>query len=185
MADSPASKERNVVPAQLLDLVHAPNPDNKNCGTPILDGTEIDKVRMKIYNKNTGQVYYDNQPGASDAANPIAAVGLNSSVVIQNTSSGTITQKTITNAEEIETIAALEVKAMPNPSNNNFKLLIRSNNLKDKIVMQVINMYGRVIEIRNVAAEQTIRLGDKYKAGTYIVRLLQGEKQEELKLIKL
>jgi|SRR6185503_19270000 hypothetical protein len=44
MADSPASKERNVVPAQLLDLVHAPNPDNKNCGTPILDGTETDEI---------------------------------------------------------------------------------------------------------------------------------------------
>ena len=149
-----------------------------------LDGTGIDKVRMKIYNKNTGQIYYDNQPGASDAANPIAAVGLNSSIVVQNTAI-TSTQKEMITEEVRQDVKELEVKAMPNPSNNNFTLKVRSNNLKDKIVMQVIDMYGRVIEIRNVAAEQTIKLGDKYKAGTYIVRLLQGEKQKELKLIKL
>jgi hypothetical protein len=40
-----------------------------------LDGTGIDKVRMKIYNKNNGAIIYDNQPGASDAADPVVAVG--------------------------------------------------------------------------------------------------------------
>jgi hypothetical protein len=149
-----------------------------------LDGTGIDKVRMKIYNKNTGQIYYDNQPGASDAANPIAAVGLNSSIVVQNTAI-TSTQKEMITEEVTQNVKELEVKAMPNPSNNNFTLKVRSNNLKDKIVMQVIDMYGRVIEIRNVAAEQTIRLGDKYSAGTYIVRFIQGDDHKQLRLVKL
>ena len=149
-----------------------------------LDGTGIDKVRMKIYNKNTGQVYYDNQPGASDAANPTIAVGLNSSIVVQNTNI-TSTQKQIITEEVRPMVKELEVKAAPNPTNNSFTIYVNSNNLKDRIVMHVIDLYGRVIEIRNVASEQTIKLGDKYKAGTYIVRLLQGDKQKELKLIKL
>jgi hypothetical protein len=148
-----------------------------------LDGTGIDKVRMKIYNKNTGQVYYDNQPGASDAANPTTAVGNNSSIVIQNTLN-TITQKDIRNEEVIGLAKELEVTAIPNPSRNNFTLTIRSNNLNDKITMQVVDMYGRIIEVRSVAATQTIKLGDKYKAGTYFVKFIQGEDHKQLKLVK-
>jgi hypothetical protein len=49
-----------------------------------LDGTGIDKVRMKIYNKNNGKIIYDNQPGASDVASPVEVVGSNSTVVIQS-----------------------------------------------------------------------------------------------------
>jgi len=97
----------------------------------------------------------------------------------------TSTQKQIITEEVRPMVKELEVKAAPNPTNNSFTIYVNSNNLKDRIVMQVIDLYGRVIEIRNVAAEQTIKLGDKYKAGTYIVRLLQGDKQKELKLIKL
>ena len=51
--------------------------------------------------------------------------------------------------------------------------------------MQVVDMYGRVIEVGNIAAEQTIKLGDKYRAGTYIVRFIQGENNKQLKLVKL
>ncbi len=149
-----------------------------------LDGSGVDKIRMKIYNKNTGQVYYDNEPGISDAANPTTAVGLNSSVVVQNTNI-TSAQKNIANEEVMNVVKELDVRAIPNPSNNNFTLTIRSNGLKDKITMQAVDMYGRVIEVRNVAAEQTITLGDKYRAGTYFVKFIQGENRKQLKLVKL
>jgi hypothetical protein len=48
-----------------------------------LDGTGIDKVRIKIYNRNTGQVYYDNEH------NPVTKVGTNSQIVIGGTSVST------------------------------------------------------------------------------------------------
>ena len=47
----------------------------------------VDKIRMKIYNKNNGSIIYDNQPGASDAALPTQAVGANSIIVISGTNS--------------------------------------------------------------------------------------------------
>ncbi|MES1215635.1 MAG: hypothetical protein ABUT20_08960, partial [Bacteroidota bacterium] len=109
-----------------------------------LDGSGIDKIRMKIYNKNNGSIIYDNQPGASDAANPTAAVGLNSTIVIQNTSK-TIAQKAAI-SEEVELVKGLEVKATPNPTNTNFNVYVRSNNLKDRVTMQVVDMYGRIVE---------------------------------------
>ena len=51
--------------------------------------------------------------------------------------------------------------------------------------LQVIDMYGRIIEVRNVSAEQTIKLGDRYRAGTYIVKFIQGENHKQLKLVKI
>ena len=51
--------------------------------------------------------------------------------------------------------------------------------------MQVIDMYGRVVETRNVNARSPIRFGDRYSAGTYFVRVTQGKQHKEIKLIKL
>ena len=48
-------------------------------------GGGVDKIRMKIYNKNTNVVIYDNQPGASDAADPTMAVGDGSAITIITT----------------------------------------------------------------------------------------------------
>jgi hypothetical protein len=38
-------------------------------------GGGIDKFRIKIWNKTTGAIVYDSQPGASDAADPINPIG--------------------------------------------------------------------------------------------------------------
>jgi hypothetical protein len=49
------------------------------------NGGGVDKLRMKIYAKNSGQIIYDNQPGSSDAADPTTPVGDGSSIAIQST----------------------------------------------------------------------------------------------------
>ena len=46
-------------------------------------GGGVDRVRVKVWHKVTGQVIYDSQPGASDAADPATPVGAGSRVVIQ------------------------------------------------------------------------------------------------------
>ncbi len=46
-------------------------------------GGGVDKVRIKIWSKNTGVVIYDNQIGSPDNADPISPVGSGSSIVIQ------------------------------------------------------------------------------------------------------
>jgi hypothetical protein len=51
--------------------------------------------------------------------------------------------------------------------------------------MQVVDMYGRIIETRNVNANSPIRVGDRYNPGTYFVRIMQGREYKEIKLIKL
>jgi len=153
-----------------------------------LDGSGQDKIRMKIFNKNTGAIIYDNQPGTSDATLPIQPVGANSSIVISGadqvlTSANTKqTSNVKTTVEEIE--GELDVIAFPNPSATNFTLRVRSKSV-DKIAMQVTDMYGRMIETRNINTNTVIQFGDRYKPGTYVVRILQGKEHKEIKLIKL
>jgi len=153
-----------------------------------LDGIGIDKIRMKIYNKNNGKIIYDNQPGASDAALPTQAVGSNSIVVISginsSLTSANTSQKTEMEAAETKTVNGLDVIAYPNPSINNFSINVQAN-AKEKITMQVMDMYGRVIETRNVTANSIKRFGDRYRPGTYFVRIIQGKEHKEIKLVKV
>ncbi len=48
-----------------------------------------------------------------------------------------------------------------------------------------MDMYGRVIETRNVTANSITRFCDRYRAGTCFVRIIQGKEHKELKLVKL
>jgi len=63
---------------------------------------------------------------------------------------------------------------------------INSNDQSTKLQLEVYDEYGRLIEKRkDVTANSLITLGENYKAGVYIVRMIQGDKHCELKLVKL
>ena len=153
-----------------------------------LDGTGVDKIRMKIFNKNNGTIIYDNQPGASDAALPVAAVGTSSVIVIHGTNANPPTTKTTSQQIDAEnkSVNGLELRVYPNPASNYFNILVGSNDTKEKIVLQVFDQYGRLVEAKtNVSNGSMVRLGDLYRTGVYYVRVIQGKQQKERKLIKL
>lgn len=79
----------------------------------------------------------------------------------------------------------LIVTAYPNPSTSRFNIIISGRNQEEQTVIQVTDVYGRVIEVRNVIANSMTRFGDRYSAGTYFLRIIQGNRQKNLKLIKL
>jgi len=147
-----------------------------------LDGSGVDKIRMKVYNKTNGRVVYDNQPDASDAADPVTAVETNSSVIIYSTANNLLTKSEIP-TEEL--CAAFEVKATPNPSIGNFILNVRSSDLNAQIKMQVVDMYGRLLETKIVTANSTFMIGNNYRPGVYILKIEQGKNQKQIKLVKL
>ncbi|WP_164972756.1 T9SS type A sorting domain-containing protein [Lacibacter luteus] len=156
-----------------------------------LDGTGVDKIRMKVFNRNTGQVYYDNQPGASDAASPTQPVGANSIVVISGSNGSIITAKSGSDELEnerlsIKLVDELTASVYPNPASSYFNVLVNSNDVNERIILQVYDLNGRLVEVKNnVSNESIIRLGDLYKAGVYYVKVIQGKQHKELKLVKL
>ena len=146
-----------------------------------LDGSGVDKVRMKIYNRNTGEVFYDNQPGASDAAAPITSVGANSTITISSNNNVSARGLDLVMEESSSTFHAI---ASPNPSKSSFRMNITSSNHSERIKVKVVDAFGRVVEVIQVVANQQFELGRSYKPGVYIVELEQGKERKQLKLIK-
>src|SRR6185369_13330074 len=141
----------------------------------------VDKIRMKIYNKNTGAIIYDNQQGASDADLPVTPVGANSSVVIQgNNVSTTVVKTNQQNITEEKATDDLEVRAFPNPTDKQFTILVNSNNSKETIMMQIFDEVGRLREQHDgLVPGSVVRVGEKYRPGIYYVRVNQGSDQKE------
>jgi len=143
-------------------------------------------IRMKIYNRNTGYVYYDNQPDASDADEPATIVGTNSSIVIYSTGSVSSAVTTEIQNEDQHLIDKLKLLVYPNPSNNKFSLEIKTNDLKTPVQLRVFDQTGRLIDGReNVIPGSFIQLGEKYKTGIYYVRVIQGARHSTSKLVKV
>ncbi|HEY0751918.1 MAG TPA: hypothetical protein VGD26_12225, partial [Chitinophagaceae bacterium] len=152
-----------------------------------LDGTGIDKVRMKIFNKNTGQIYYDSQPGASDAADPTTPVGENSEVVIAGDNAPvTRSQENVT--EETKPLAAkLSVTAYPNPYRQQFKLTITSP-VSGMATIEFYNLLGaRVYSARRPVTAgigNTFIYPDLHRYGNLLYRVTVDDEQVKGIMIK-
>ena len=73
---------------------------------------------------------------------------------------------------------------MPNPTYNYFTLEIKSE-VKENLTMLVSDVSGRLIEqITGISSNSTLRLGNKYPTGVYIVEIRQGRERVTLRLIK-
>ncbi|MGE5106607.1 MAG: HYR domain-containing protein, partial [Sphingobacteriales bacterium] len=153
-----------------------------------IDGTGTDKIRLKIYNKNTGVIIYDNQPGASDAADPTTAVGNGSTVVIVNptvTEINTITSATTTvEVKDGFHAQIFDAAVMPNPTTDNFRLQVITT-AKEQIQVKVVDILGRQVKQIKFAPYQTIQFGSDLKKGIYMVEITQGTNHKVVKLQKL
>jgi flagellar hook assembly protein FlgD len=84
----------------------------------------------------------------------------------------------------MEEVHMLNIKAMPNPSTIQFKLVTESSS-SEPCVIRIIDNYGRVIETKNnVAANGSFTIGQNFRPGLYYVEVLQGKKKATVKLIK-
>jgi len=80
----------------------------------------------------------------------------------------------------------LEIKAAPNPSANYFTVTIAGANASEKLSLKVTDIFGRVVEKRaNLSYSNSLKIGNGYSQGVYIVEITQGSMREKIKLIKL
>jgi hypothetical protein len=151
-------------------------------------GGGVDKFRIKIWNKATGAVVYDNQMGAADDAVASTAIA-GGSIVIHSTTNKPTSITSTSAAEQsialLDESLKLEVAAMPNPSRNYFRLVIKGGTSK-AVNLKVIDVGGRVVELRNnISAGQILQIGNNYGPGVYFVEVTQGTNKKQVKLIKL
>jgi hypothetical protein len=48
-----------------------------------------------------------------------------------------------------------------------------------------MDVSGMIIEIKNVASNQTLRIGDNYRTGMYLAEVIQGNERKIVKLVKI
>lgn len=146
----------------------------------VVDNGDVDLVRMKIFNKNTGEIYYDNEPGKGEAAEPTTVTGLGSVVKILNS----VPRKAM--ATEMQVVAPLDitVSALPNPSATAFTVQVQAPQDKGAVVLRVMDMSGRVVERHTVAANTTLVLGRAWRRGTYVLEIQQNGVYKTIKLIR-
>jgi uncharacterized delta-60 repeat protein len=80
---------------------------------------------------------------------------------------------------------SLHINVNPNPSAGTFTVHLLGTDYKQPVTLRVFDVLGRLIEERkNAGIGQRFRLGDQYKAGTYIIEAAQGSQRVQTKVIR-
>jgi hypothetical protein len=77
------------------------------------------------------------------------------------------------------------VSAMPNPTSSYFNLVIKS---KDNalVTVRIVDMYGRVLLTKTgVDPKLILKLGENLMSGTYLINVVQQNKEQTVKVIKI
>ena len=77
------------------------------------------------------------------------------------------------------------VRVFPNPSTSYFTINIESFSNKETVSLRIIDIAGRVVEVRNnLAGSQTLKVGNNLRAGLYVAELRQGNETRQIKILK-
>jgi hypothetical protein len=87
----------------------------------------------------------------------------------------------ITGIEEAKDIS-LEMTVYPNPSKDNIKLLIKNFEVQD-LKYQIYDLNGSMLQDKKVDGNETTISMQGYKPSTYLLKVIQGNK--EIKIFKI
>jgi uncharacterized delta-60 repeat protein len=79
----------------------------------------------------------------------------------------------------------LQVFAFPNPTRSFFLVHIKSSNREQSVTVRITSSTGKVIETRQVTANNQLRFGSNYRPGIYYIEAEQAGAKTTAKLIKL
>ena len=89
--------------------------------------------------------------------------------------------------DEMEEIlrGGLKVIVAPNPSSHAFQLNVVSI-YNEPVMIRIMDLAGRQVEVlNNASSNQTLTIGHKLRAGTYIAEVISGKEREVVKLVKM
>jgi len=79
----------------------------------------------------------------------------------------------------------LKISSFPNPSTTEFGLLVEGGN-NEKIEITVLSADGRIVfQNTTTTTNKTYKFGNKFMPGMYIIKVVQGNNIQTLKVIKL
>ncbi|TYA56306.1 T9SS type A sorting domain-containing protein [Formosa maritima] len=78
----------------------------------------------------------------------------------------------------------IEVEAWPNPSDTDFKLRLKTDNLSDKAEINVFDMNNRLVHKSNFQPENVYKFGNEFDGGVYLVKVSQAGKHVYTRVVK-
>ena len=80
-------------------------------------------------------------------------------------------------------LISLNVKVLPNPSENYFTLTM-SGIKNEPVQIKVVDMFGKVLFTAHGNANDTYRFGDQFASGAYMVEIIQATEKKTIKVVK-
>ncbi len=149
----------------------------------VVDAHHI-RLRAERAGKGNGRIYTITVT-ANDGCNPVVTAATTVSVSHDNSVTQARNMGVLPELVKVEGAGSLQINVAPNPAPNNFAIKVNSDDKNGKIVLQILDAMGRVVETKTVQPSALLRIGENYKPGPYILRTVQGNVVKEVKLIKL
>jgi hypothetical protein len=177
--------------------------DANNCTytIPYEQAARVDAEDVRCFAGNSGipKVTICHRTGS--ATNPCVTICVDNSAVAEHIAHGDFMGKctpncvapvnnaglgTVTSAvsAEVVPVESFNVKAYPNPSENQFTILVESGS-NEKVQVAVFDAVGRLVKkIERTDNNSQIRFGEDLKVGAYFVEVRQGVNRKTMKLVK-
>jgi hypothetical protein len=166
--------------------------------TPYTDAAKVDAEDARCFAGNSGNAKVTICHRTGSTKNPCVTICVDQAAVKEHLDHGDILGKCtstcglITNAKIslldktiVEPVEPVEftVKAFPNPTNNQFNLVLEGGN-NEKVEVIVYDMLARRVKRIEKNTDQLIVFGEEFPAGEYLVLIRQGDNAKTLNLIK-
>ncbi len=137
------------------------------------------KIRIKIWDKNTGSVIFDTQPGDESFASPVTSLSGGTVQIHTDNTCGHRTVEWAGNSNDV-----LQVTAAPNPFSGSTNINLLSESDQD-IDVEIFDLSGKRIELLNNLLPNTqLNIGNRLQKGIYFVRITQGSLTQTIKVSK-
>ena len=77
----------------------------------------------------------------------------------------------------------LKISSYPNPTTTEFKLLVEGGTY-ERVNINVMSVDGRMVYQTTGSSNQIYKFGDTYLPGVYIIKVMQGNSMQMMKVVK-
>jgi len=160
---------------------------NATVKVDMMDRTDAgtgDAIAITIWNKTGAVLFASNWNGIFSEQQVLAGgnININNGASLLETIISAITDASDDHGQG----SLLSVAMAPNPAIAYTNLTINADVAKGNVRIKVTDLFGKVIETKEIAAGRNIiQLGNSYRPGIYVIEVTQGQDRKTVQLIKL
>ncbi|UOK42249.1 MULTISPECIES: T9SS type A sorting domain-containing protein [Flavobacterium] len=158
-------------------------------GCVVTTTKEVKGSDVRCFNKNSTREKVSICHKTGSGKNPCVQICVDYDALEEHLAHGDYVGKCLPNCidpakpDDGENVALFNVKAYPNPSNNQFTFEIESES-SDDINISVLDISGRLIKEMTNVKESKVTFGESLPRGVYFAMVQQGNNQKTIRIVK-